>query len=441
MKIPEQPPSFDGLFAVKQPDQLSSLISAVRSSPNEKYFHWDELRHREPPKGLTREDWWLAIKIRRLVSAREVPLRDRGGDIFSYSMPDAALEGVHKIDQRASGHISFSEVVTNPATKDRYMVSSLIEEAITSSQLEGASTSRRVAKDMIRSGRAPRNKSEQMIRNNYDAMNYIRQRRREKLTPTLIYELHRIVTEQTLDDPADAGRLESPDTERVRVFSPAGDVLHIPPRAEQLPGRIDALCRFANGEEASEFLHPVVRAIIVHFWLAYDHPFVDGNGRTARALFYWSMLSQEYWLAEYLSISRILRQAPAQYARSFLYTETDDLDLTYFILYQLEVILRAIEELEEYLERKMAEVAETERRMRRSVELNGRQLALLSHALRHPNAVYTFESHAASHNKVYQTARTDLLDLEERGLLIRHKVGRAFSFIPVDDLADKLGEA
>lgn len=59
----------------------------------------------------------------------------------------------------------------------------------------------------------------------------------------------------------------------------------------------------------------------MHFMLSYDHPFVDGNGRTARILFYWSMLSQDYWLAEFLPISRLLKMAPSQYARSFIYTE------------------------------------------------------------------------------------------------------------------------
>ncbi len=207
-------------------------------------------------------------------------------------MPDTVLEAAHRIDQLASGRIGLSDVVTNPATRDRYMVSSLMEEAISSSQLEGASTSRRVAKEMIRSGRAPRNKSERMIFNNYRAMHSVREQRHEKLTPTLIFELHRLVTDGTLDDPMDAGRLEPPDGERVQVFSPEGELLHTPPPAEQLPARMEALCTFANGEEAVGFLHPVVRAIIVHFWLAYDHPFADGNGRTARALFYWSMLSQ-----------------------------------------------------------------------------------------------------------------------------------------------------
>src|SRR4051794_22724022 len=171
-------------------------------------------------------------------------------------MPDAALESTHRIDQSASGHISMSEVVTNAATRNRYLVSSLMEEAITSSQLEGASTSRQVAKDMIRSGRQPRNKSERMILNNYVAMRRIHSLQWEELSPKLICELHRIVTDGTLDNPKDSGRLQTPQDTCVEVLWTRDKQelrLHTPPPAEQLPERMEAMCKFANGEEPEGF--------------------------------------------------------------------------------------------------------------------------------------------------------------------------------------------
>jgi Fic family protein len=199
-----------------------------------------------------------------------------------------------------------------------------------------------------------------------------------------------------------------------------------------------AMCDFANQAKTGVFLHPVVKAIVLHFWLAYDHPFIDGNGRTARALFYWSMLSQDYWLIEYVSISSILRKAPAKYGRSFLYTETDENDITYFIDAQLHVIGRAITELHNYLARKMNEVRKTEQLLRSSVQLNHRQLALLSHALRHPGTRYSIESHRRSHDITYQTARSDLLDLADKDVLIKSRSGKAYQFTPVHDLYECL---
>jgi Fic family protein len=178
--------------------------------------------------------------------------------------------------------------------------------------------------------------------------------------------------------------------------------------------------------------------VLLHCWLAYDHPFEDGNGRTARALFYWSMGRQGYWLTQYLSISQVFRRAPARYGRAFLYSETDDRDTTYFLLFHLAAIKRAIEGLHVYLQRKMREVREFERLVHSSDDFNYRQLALLGHAARHPDQTYTYRSHARSYNVTFQTARTDLLALRDRGLLEQRKRGRQFVFYPIPDLVAKL---
>ena len=327
------------------------------------------------------------------------------------------------------------EQVTGPETRDRYIVRSLMEEAITSSQLEGASTTRQVALEMLRAGRRPRDLSEQMIVNNYAAMRFVRENKNQDLTPEWVLELHRILTEHTLDEPKAAGRLQQLDEKRVAILDNRdGTLLHTPPPAEQLEERLQAMCHFANRQfDEKNFIPPIIQAVVLHFWLAYDHPFLDGNGRTARALFYWSMLRNGYWLAEYLSISRLLRRAPSKYARAFLYTETDDNDLTYFILHQLRIIRQAIVDLEQWLQRKIEEVRSIERRMRTQAALNHRQQALLAHALRHPNAVYTIESHRRCHNVAYATARSDLLDLVAKRLLVQRKQGKAMQFhVPTD---------
>ena len=185
-----------------------------------------------------------------------------------------------------------------------------------------------------------------------------------------------------------------------------------------------------------------MRAILLHFWLAYDHPFVDGNGRTARALFYWSAAAQGYWLLEYVSILRILKRAPGKYARAFLYTETDDNDTTYFVLNQLRAIRRAIDALHNYLAGKIREVRETERLLRDSEtlrsQLNHRQVVLVNHALKHSGYEYRIEGHRRSHGVTYQTARTDLLNLAEHGLLEQGKAGRVFVFYTPPDLRERL---
>jgi Fic family protein len=406
------------------------------------YVHWDKLRHLDPPDGLPREDWWLAIKLARASLLRELPLRDVAGNHLKYSTPDSALGLLHYVDQHCAGEIAMAEVVaSDEQARHHYLVNSLMEEAIRSSQLEGATTSRRVAKELLQTGREPADRSELMILNNYRALEFMREEMGERLTADAVLELHRILTEGTLDDPTAAGRLQGPGDERIAVVDALdGSVIHTPPPAEELPARLQALCDFANQREgeSEQFIHPVVRAILLHFWLAYDHPFEDGNGRTARALFYWHMRTHGYWLAEYLSISRILREAPARYARAFLLTETDEGDTTYFLLHQLHTIERAIEELRVYLERKTSEIREVEQLIAGADGFNHRQLVLLGDAIRRPDDVYTYQAHAASHRVTHETARNDLHQLYERGLLRRRKLGRRHVFSPAPDLQASL---
>jgi Fic family protein len=154
------------------------------------------------------------------------------------------------------------------------------------------------------------------------------------------------------------------------------------------------------------------------------------------------MARQGYWLCEFVSISRILKRAKAAYARSFLYTESDENDATYFVLHQLRVLLRAIQELHEYLKRRTSELLAADELMRLTkwlkAELNSRQLALVNHALKRTDAVYTVESHRISHGVAYQTARTDLLSLAELGLLEKRKRGRTFVFVPSVKLREQI---
>ena len=189
----------------------------------------------------------------------------------------------------------------------------------------------------------------------------------------------------------------------------------------------------------SGFLHPVIRSVLLHFWIAYDHPFVDGNGRTARALFYWSMLRNGYWLAEYLSISHEILKSPKRYYRAFLHTETDGNDLNYFILHQLEIIGMSIESLGKSIRSKQQDAEALRRNLGVGSAYNHRQIALLKHALKHPHAAYTVVGHQTSHGTSNQTAKNDLTDLELKGILQRAKIGKAFVYSPVVDLSSKLG--
>lgn len=444
MKIPEKPMGAREAFELIAESQDGGLMRRILGGTpgplaSGKYLHWDQLKRREPPEGLAHAQWWAGLKIRRGTGARELELRDAAGRPFTFSMVDPIVELVYHADRDAAGQIKVPEPITNPQTRDRYLVSSIIEEAIRSSQLEGAATTRKVAADMLRSGREPRDKGERMILNNYVTMRRIQELATEPLGEDMLFDLHSQITEGTLEDADEAGRYRRPD-EVIRVYDADGTSLHDPPPAAELPTRMTRMFDFANGRTEEFFVHPLLKAVILHFWLAYEHPFTDGNGRTARALFYWMMLKQGYWMSEYISISSILSKAPVKYARSFLYTETDENDLNYFIIHQLEVFERAVKELHEYIRRKSEHIKVIERQSRVLAGLNHRQKALILHALRKPGSDYTIRSHQTSHNTVYQTARRDLQELEEKGLLVSRKISRELHYAPARDLQEMLGQ-
>lgn len=435
-RISRPPPLFDVLKGVDAPTMIR-LVDAG-ATVGGRYLHWNEVRRRKPPEGLTLEQWWAGMRWARHLSARPTGLLDARGDPFTYSLVDPLLERLHNLDLRAAGRTAAPAAVVDRTTRDNFMVRGLIEEAISSSQLEGAATTRRAAKEMLRTDRQPRDRSERMIFNNYRTIRRIGEVAKQDLTPDLLRDMHATLTEGTLNEPADAGRFQQPGERRVAVYDRDGEVVHQPPAAEEIPERIDQLCEFANDQEGS-FTHPLVKAIMLHFWLAYVHPFADGNGRTARALFYWRALRAGYWLVEFVSISKIVLDAPAQYERAFIHSETDSNDLTYFLIHQLDVLGRAFEELAKYVDRTIERNRAAERAAGELPGLNHRQRTLLGHALRNPGSRYTYLSHARSHDVARQTARTDLIALKNQGRLDIGKDGRQVVFIAPEDLTARLG--
>lgn len=395
-----------------------------------------------PPLNLTSEQWCFLIKIARSALYKKLPFEDKYKKPFVIATPDVVLQKLHLIDRTSGNSIQSPTLAINKKARDTYLIQSLIEEAITSSQLEGASTTRRIAKEMLRAKRKPTNLSERMIFNNYEAMQFVREIKDVPLTKGIILEIQGILTKDTLDNTKAIGSFRTSND--IQVWDNTNQILHTPPDFNELEERIQKICFFANSKEHEYkfFLHPVIKAILLHFMLAYDHPFEDGNGRTARALFYWSMANQGYWLMEFISISQILKKNPSKYALAYLHTETDSNDVTYFAIHQLDIILKAIEALHEFIIEKSRKTREAEDLVYTNQflknQLNHRQIALIMHALKHPKIQYFIEGHRQSNNITYQTARTDLLKLAELGLLIKQQIGKTFSFIAPSDLEKKV---
>ncbi len=408
----EQPPAsnfkkFGDILKLLKDSRLPELVDRA----NNECLYWDKVKYLDIPKDVTHEQLWKLIKFRRSLISVPFDFYSYG---FHYYITNTTQERLHYFDMNFGGTLGSDSPI--PAEqKHQYLVSSLMEEAIASSQMEGASTTRKKAKDMLRKGIKPRNKSEQMILNNYRTIQHIARNRDWELTQERLLTIHKLMTQDTLDDSEDEGRFRTTDDIYV-IDSISGEIVHYPVAHAHISDLIDLLCKFFNEKDNEHFIHPIIKGTLIHFLLAYIHPFCDGNGRTARALLYWYMLKEGYWMTEYLSISRIIYHRKNQYEKAFLYTEQDENDLTYFISFNLNVMSEAYESLKRYIKNKLAEQNQTADFLRIPA-VNERQAAILKLVSDKPQSVLTVKEVATRFNVSNFTARTDLQGLVGLGFL------------------------
>jgi Fic family protein len=294
---------------------------------------------------------------------------------------------------------------------------------------------------MLLSGRKPRTKDEQMIINNYQVMQKLDTLKDVRLSEGMLLDIQLNITRDTLEDPSEGGRFRKDEDEIVVSDRLTGETVFVPPKERMMREELKKLIAYANAEDKeNDFVHPVIKATILHFWLAYLHPFPDGNGRTARAIFYWYLIKRGYWLFRYLAVSRVIKTSRKSYDEAFLHSEHDENDLTYFVLFVTKSVCRAVEDLLTYYQKKAAEAEQYQRIASRSSDLNERQVALLSFFRRHPEQVTDIKTHQSKHGIVYETARRDLMGLVEKGLVVEMSRRKKKLYLPHMARIDKLFE-
>ena len=397
-------------------------IMPVVDKVNADYEYWDKAKYKKLPEGFTPQMLWTNVKASRLRST--IPVWNKYG--INLCVTSQMQRLCHEFDMKFG---SFWEVEgdSQSAEKKYYLSSSLMEEAIYSSKMEGASTTRIVAKDMLRKKKSPQNKSQQMIVNNYNTIQYIVEHKEQPLTEELLLTIHRLMTEKTLDNPEDAGRFR-PNDKVVVADMVEGDIIYTPPSFQEIPEFVESLCNFFNNDNPRTFIHPIIRGIIVHFMLAFMHPFVDGNGRTARALFYWYMLKEGYKLTEYMSISRVIAKSKANYEKAFRYVENDGNDVGYFVAYNLGALEKSFQQLRDYIQRKQREKRAASSFMMAG-NINQRQALILQQLKEEPDTIFTVKDVQEQFSVSSMTARKDLADLVRQNYMTEialNKVTRGY---------------
>ncbi len=418
---------------------LGNRLTQFLQTINEpRYLYWDEmrykasllLRNKEVPAGLTAEEAWFLISQFRTLVSRPTPIKTEKGAYFKWIRLPYVDEFLHKIDINSGGQILATRDVLLESNKQKFISRGILEEAIASSQLEGAHTTRQAAKKMIIEKREPRNKDEQMILNNYNTIVKIDEDyKNQPLSETTLFELHSLLTQKTIAEEKQ-GRFRK-DSDNIVVQGMLGSqeyITHIPPEEEFVQKEIKRMIEYANDENSDKFLHPIIKAIFLHFWVGYLHPFVDGNGRLARALFYWYLLRKKYWTFMYLPISLVIKRAPVQYAMAYIYSEQDGYDATYFFDFHIRKIIQALDDFNEYVSKKILENKEIDKIISKDVHLVDRQKYLIHHLVTENNAYVTVTSHATLNNISRQTAAKDIRQLENIGLVAGVREGKYIKY-------------
>lgn len=408
--------------------------SIVLNKIHDEYLYCDKAKYMVP-KDVAPDVFWYAIKLKRNMNRMNIVF---GNIQFHFTVTGKMQQMLHEFDLNFGGNLESGGIIPEKDHKV-YLVSSIMEEAIASSQMEGASTTRKVAKDMLRKQIKPINKSQQMIANNYATIQYLVEHKGEDFSKEALLNIHHLISTNTLEKTTDEGAFRTDDSIMV-MNNINGEVVHTPPSASDIEGLIVSLCSFANGNSDGPFIHPIIKGIIIHFMLAYIHPFVDGNGRTARSLIYWYLLKNGYWLTEYLSISRVIYRSKARYEKAFLYTEFDGLDITYFIMYNLSAMKTAYDELKLYLQRKIKEQQDFVA-FRGNGLLTERQAQIIRLYCDSPNAIFTAKSLITRFSVNVKTIRCDLQQLVKQGLLCESPINkRMVGYVRADGFEDKLKE-
>jgi Fic family protein len=435
------PPTFSECESYgKMPYEFVKTVKAKKFGFSSKglYLHWHDFHHRFDSDFKDKKVWaWCALKFNR-------SLDEHGSLLSEYGLPfywsPIALNHYPPMIEKA---YRFEHVGLTGDQKKHMLVKSLImEEAITSAQLEGAATTRSVAKEMLSSGRAPVDDSENMILSNWNLMQFALDNLDRELSIEFIQEFNQIATEKTSENDHIPGMLRDKKIE-VAKNNAEGEVTHTAPDAKVIEKLLLDLCKYANtNHEDVDYIHPVFKAIVIHFMIGYIHPFLDGNGRTARALFYWYTIKHGYENFQYISISALLKKKANDYGRAYIKTETDELDLTYFLQFNLKIIIDALGDFSTYIQKRIDENRSMVEKLSESSfykHFQRQHIDIISKALKNPGREFTVKEIEQDNNVSSTAARGYLDKLYKLNLLLKYKSsGNKFTYFAPAKLQDQL---
>ncbi len=242
------------------------------------------------------------------------------------------------------------------------------------------------------------------------------------ITEDSVLKLHAAVSREVLDDHRNEGRYRE-----VQVYvgnAATGEVVFMPPPPVEVRGLIDDLVEWLASDAAAT-MNPVLVAGIAHYEFVRIHPFVDGNGRTARALATLVLVTRDFDIKRFFALDDYYDSDRPSYYKALNDVDQDTLDLTGWLDYFTQGVLLAIEEvrtkvLQLSIDRRMAA-------RRGQIALTDRQLEIVQHVI--DNGSVTTREVARWYGISVQAALKELRKLVDLEVLRMEGKGRATHFI------------
>jgi Fic family protein len=191
------------------------------------------------------------------------------------------------------------------------------------------------------------------------------------------------------------------------------------PAAARLPEEMRRFIEWFNGN--GPFIDPLLKAALAHFWFVTIHPFDDGNGRIARAIADMALARSEKSPLRFYSMSSQIRQERDDYYGILERSSKETMDITPWMKWFLGCLTRAIESAQTTLSSVIGKSRAWDKL--RDVPLNDRQRLIINRLLDGFEGKLTTKKWAAIAKASHDTALRDILQLVDRGILIKNAAG------------------
>jgi len=374
----------------------------------EDYKCKEELRFRLDRTIDLNEFWDELIKYRKF-NALGISFYDANNTPLWFNLTDQMRSNINKLED--VGRLELDLFLPFDLRED-IINDVLVAEAISSSAIEGAFSTKKRVVEIIDNDLEPANKAEMMLVNNYYALEYILEHLEEDLSHTLIQNIWERITEKTLDEDSMTSTYRDAP---VYVTDRSGNSIYEAPDHSQVEDMMSLLIDFFNDED--DDLPSVIKASIIHYYFVYVHPYFDGNGRTARALATMYLIKSDLNFFKYVSISSILKDKKGKYYKAIARSENPQGDITYFIDFYVNMLMETVNEMsQKYIGEYFIQFL-SNRLAQNEIFLNKRQLKLLKTMVNNKQVTITVREYMKKYSVVKETARKDLLELNNLKLI------------------------